>query len=59
MWSKQDSQLVMDWSSALDWITQLNKDNYLGHGDWRLPNIKELQTNVDYTRFPQAIDSSY
>ncbi|OBT13011.1 hypothetical protein A9264_15130 [Vibrio sp. UCD-FRSSP16_10] len=58
MWSKQDSQKGLDWSEAKDWVAQLNKDKYLGHNDWRLPNIKELQTIVDYSRSPQATDSA-
>ena len=27
-----------------------NAENYLGHSDWCLPNAKELQAIVDYTR---------
>lgn len=58
MWTKQDSQQAMDWPSAQQWVAQLNKDKYLGHNDWRLPNIKELQTIVDYSRSPQATESA-
>jgi len=29
-----------------------------GYSDWRLPNAKELQSVVDYTRAPAAINSS-
>jgi len=31
---------------------QLDAENYLGHNDWRLPNAKELQSLVDYSRVP-------
>ncbi|GEA60775.1 Lcl C-terminal domain-containing protein [Vibrio comitans] len=58
MWSKQDSQTAMDWSDSKDWIATLNKEEYLGYNDWRLPDIKELQTIVDYSRSPQATDSA-
>jgi hypothetical protein len=32
------------WQHALDYVAKLNRENYLGHGDWRLPNIHELES---------------
>ncbi|WP_235868853.1 DUF1566 domain-containing protein [Vibrio superstes] len=58
MWTEQDSQTGMNWVEAKEWIVQLNKEQYLGHSDWRLPTIKELHTIVDYTRSPQATNSA-
>lgn len=55
MWSKADSGKGMDWKAALAWVQEKNASKYLGHSDWRLPNAKELQSIVDYTRVP-AID---
>ncbi|MGC3990661.1 MAG: DUF1566 domain-containing protein [Chthoniobacteraceae bacterium] len=52
MWAKQDSGQALNWPQALAWVQQLNHDHYLGHQDWRLPNAKELQSLVDYTRLP-------
>ncbi len=37
----------MDWREALDFSKNLN---YAGKNDWRLPNAKELQSIVDYSR---------
>ena len=52
MWSKADSGTGMNWQQALAWVRQLDATNYLGHNDWRLPNAKELQSIVDYSRVP-------
>ncbi len=41
----------MDWPQALAWAAQLK---HAGYADWRLPNAKELQSIVDYTRSPQT-----
>jgi len=30
--------------------------SFTGHDDWRLPNVRELQSIVDYGRANQAID---
>jgi|SRR5208282_484246 len=38
----------MKWQGALDYVTCLNANNYLGHNDWRLPNINELKSLVNY-----------
>ena len=56
MWSKADSGKGMNWEAALAWAQGKNKEKYLGHEDWRVPNAKELESIVDYTRAPQAAD---
>ncbi|MBF0563843.1 MAG: DUF1566 domain-containing protein [Nitrospirae bacterium] len=38
---------AMAWTNALDYVTCLNTANYLGHNDWRLPNINELESLVN------------
>jgi hypothetical protein len=38
------------WQHALDYVAKLNTENYLGHNDWRLPNIKELKSLVNYSQ---------
>jgi len=54
MWAQADSGKGMNWEAALAWVQQKNAENYLGYGDWRLPNAKELQSIVDYTRAPDT-----
>jgi len=55
-WTQADSAVGMNWEAALAWAQAKNAENYLGHGDWRLPNAKELQSLVDYSRSPGATD---
>jgi hypothetical protein len=58
MWSKSDSAAGMNWQEALAWVQTQNAQNYLGHSDWRLPNAKELQSILDYTRSPGTSNSA-
>ncbi|TXT40654.1 MAG: hypothetical protein FD135_1080 [Comamonadaceae bacterium] len=58
MWAQSDSATGMDWPAALRWVQTKNRENYLGYNDWRLPNAKELQSLVDYTRSPEATGSA-
>jgi hypothetical protein len=57
-WMKVDSGTLkagknkdgkLNWQEALEWAENLE---YAGYSDWRLPNVKELQSIVDYTRSP-------
>jgi hypothetical protein len=58
MCSEADSGAGMNWEEALAWVQQKNEENYLGYSDWRLPNAKELQSIVDYTRSPATTNSA-
>lgn len=58
MWEQADSKQPMSWEAALAWAQQKNSKNYLGYNDWRLPNAKELQSLVDYSRSPQETNSA-
>jgi hypothetical protein len=58
MWSRSDNGVGLNWEDALAWAQQMNDENFLGHDDWRLPNAKELQSLVDYTRSPDTTDSA-
>ncbi|MCY3024485.1 MAG: DUF1566 domain-containing protein [Planctomycetota bacterium] len=54
MWQKDDSGKGMNWEQALAHAANLK---LAGHSDWRLPNAKELQSIVDYTRAPAVTQS--
>ena len=54
-WIQADSGEGMNWEDALKYAADLEHG---GHSDWRIPNAKELQTIVDYTRSPDATDSA-
>jgi len=63
-WMKQDSGHLragsrkdgrLDWNDALAFAEGLK---HAGHDDWRLPNAKELQSLVDYTRSPATSRSA-
>jgi hypothetical protein len=58
MWSQDDSGTGLNWEEALAWVVQKNAENYLGYNDWRLPNVKELQSIVDYNRSPDTTGSA-
>ncbi len=58
MWSQADSGTAMNWQDAMAWVQTKNAENYLGHGDWRMPNAKELHSIVDYSRSPDSTNSA-
>ncbi|MGQ1785132.1 Lcl C-terminal domain-containing protein [Saccharicrinis sp. GN24d3] len=51
MWSKNDSGKGLNWESALSYA---ENSELAGYSDWRLPNVKELQSIVDYSFAPNA-----
>jgi len=55
MWMKDDNGTAVLWEDALIYA---NNFTYAGCSDWRLPDIKELQSIVDYTRSPETTGSA-
>jgi hypothetical protein len=54
-WQKSDGGQGMNWKDALAYAESLQLG---GRNDWRLPNAKELQSIVDYTRAPDVTGSA-
>ena len=54
MWQKADDGISRNWEQSLTYAEGLTLGN---KSDWRLPNAKELQSIVDYTRSPKASNS--
>jgi hypothetical protein len=55
IWQKSDSGKGLNWSQALEYADNIE---LAGHSDWRLPNAKELQSIVDYSRCPDITNSA-
>jgi len=54
MWQKSDDGTARNWEESLAYAENLTLGN---KSDWRLPNAKELQSIVDYSRSPKTTNS--
>jgi hypothetical protein len=50
IWMRDADLGRLDWVGASDLIERLNKNEYAGFNDWRLPSRDELDTLVTYAR---------
>ncbi|TLM60122.1 MAG: DUF1566 domain-containing protein, partial [Deltaproteobacteria bacterium] len=48
-----------NWQQALDYVTCLNDNNYRGHGDWRLPNAREIRSLIDHANAQPALPTGH
>jgi len=58
MW-QQGEPGVMTWANALNYCENLELPSGSGQTDWRLPNIKELESITDDTIYNPAIDRNF
>jgi hypothetical protein len=63
-----DSLMGYQWSgndtddTIWDWLDRLNADGgrgFAGHSDWRIPNVKELVSILNYERFNPAVSTPF
>jgi energy-coupling factor transporter ATP-binding protein EcfA2 len=54
MWQIADDGKTRNWKDSLAYSQNLDLAE---HTDWRLPNAKELQSIIDYSRSPQTTNS--
>jgi len=60
MWIKNPSEAGL--SSPMYWYDAVNACenlNFAGHDDWRMPNINELMSIVDHSRYDPAWDTMF
>ena len=56
MWQKDTDPDTYEWQDALSYCENLT---LAGYDDWRLPNVNELQSLVDYERYGPTINTTY
>lgn len=57
IWEQHPSDMKYTWKQATDKrIVEINTMQLGGHTDWRLPELQELVSIVDYMRFNPACD---
>ena len=55
MWMQNDNGTGVLWEAALNYAENFS---FAGFTDWRLPDVKELQSIIDYTRSPSTTNSA-
>jgi len=60
MWLKDpDGDAGVVRASWAAWLTAVERLDFAGHSDWRAPNIRELQSLIDYTKFNTCFPSVF
>ena len=55
MWMQEDNGKGVLWKDALSYAENFE---FAGYSDWHLPDVKELQSIVDYSRSPNTTNSA-
>jgi hypothetical protein len=54
-----DKDCLFMWDDAFTYVASLNANNYAGYDDWRVPNVKELQSIVNYENDFPAVSAEF
>ncbi|MDM8524886.1 DUF1566 domain-containing protein [Desulfococcaceae bacterium HSG8] len=54
IWQQAGSDYPLTWIQAVDYISELNKKQFAGHDNWRLPTVDELMSLL--TEVPHSED---
>ena len=49
----------MSWAAAFDFIRAMNAANIHGYSDWRLPNVRELESLIDVRQHTPALSDGH
>jgi len=47
MWQKGGSLNMVTWGDAREYVEQLNRHDFAGYSDWRLPTLEELTSTME------------
>jgi len=50
MWHQSGSDVTLTFEEAKAWIKELNRNNYAGYNDWRLPTVEEVLTLAENSK---------
>lgn len=56
MWMASDAGYTMNWKESLSYAENLD---FAGYTDWKLPDVKELQSLVDYSGIYPTVNQEY
>src|SRR5438552_17656912 len=66
MWEKHshdgtvhDDHSKYTWANAFAHVATLNRTNFAGHADWRLPNVRELLSIVTYQNLIPTVTPAF
>ncbi len=53
------ARVPLDWYGCLEYVDRLNRLGYAGYRDWRLPNLNEMASLLDWTRFGPSLPAGH